>query len=143
MTSCDLDGGFRLYTDMRTLLSILLVSFFLLSCDDRPGDFRNAPAPATPPAAATPPPQPQVRVVPLDSVGFAEQIKTIYAKQKTSIPRKLMDSAMRLGHPDKINRVLERYMEERDSVIRAQMAEKYLIPIDSLNRILGKRKSSS
>jgi len=128
---------------MRPLLFLLLMSAVLVACGDRSEDIRHDVPAATVPASPVPPPAavpvPSPVIAPLDSGAFVARVKTVYSQQKTSIPKPLLDSAMRLGDPSKINAILEGYMNHRDSVVRIRIAEQFHITLDSVNAVLGKK----
>ncbi len=73
----------------------------------------------------------------LDSMSYQDKVRNIYSTEKVRIPKQVMDSAMALKDPQKINKILEGYMNRQDSNVRAGMATKLGISLDSLNKILS------
>lgn len=73
----------------------------------------------------------------LNSMSYEDKVRNIYSTEKMRIPKQMMDSAMKLKDPNKINRILENYMNQQDSGVRANIAVKLSISIDSLNKILN------
>jgi len=72
----------------------------------------------------------------LDTLTFADKVRNLYAMEKTRVPKHLMDSAIGLKDPVKINAVLEKYMTQQDSMARNTIAAKLGIGVDSVNKIL-------
>lgn len=73
----------------------------------------------------------------LNSMNYEDKVRNIYSTEKMRIPKQMMDSAMKLKDPNKINKILENYMNQQDSGVRAGMAIKLGISADSLNKILN------
>ncbi|MCC7436934.1 MAG: hypothetical protein IT211_00410 [Armatimonadetes bacterium] len=73
----------------------------------------------------------------LNAMSYEDKVRNIYSTEKVRIPKQVMDSAMTLKDPNKINKILEGYMNRQDSGVRAGIATKLGISIDSLNKILS------
>lgn len=73
----------------------------------------------------------------LNSMSYEDKVRNIYSTEKMRIPKQMMDSAMKLKDPNKINKILENYMNQQDSGVRANIAVKLGISRDSLNKILN------
>src|SRR5207253_10754292 len=107
------------------------------------------PAPTPVPAASAPadtqpaPSEPMVLKRPGGQGTIEDTIHDEYSYAAVSMPKRVSDSIIKenKSDPRKIEKAMTAYLHHQDTLARQELAAKYNISLDSLNKILKKKQA--
>jgi hypothetical protein len=127
---------------MKYFLIILFVSIELFSCSSH--DSPSETTKPKPDSAYTNSQAPKPSYYqPLNKTSIEDMMFNEYAKRAVDIPKRILDSAMRLKNVAKINNTITIYAAKQDLIARKIICERYHVTNEELNRVLKKKEKEN